>query len=61
MKNFTIENDTNNIGIHASAKEAEAVSIPSASVTRPRWRSWRPPGPPPGWWTPGTRCPAPLR
>ena len=25
MKNFTIENETNNITIHATAKEAEAV------------------------------------
>jgi hypothetical protein len=25
MKNFTIENETNNITIHGSAKEADAV------------------------------------
>jgi hypothetical protein len=25
MKNFTIENETNNITVHGSAKEAEAV------------------------------------
>jgi len=35
MKNFTIENETNNIMIHGSAKEAEAV--PNSELGSPHW------------------------
>ena len=59
MKNFTIENETNNITAHGSAKEAEPSLIPSDSAPKPRWRSWRRTGPQPDWSTSGTVCRVP--
>jgi hypothetical protein len=61
MKTFTIENETNNITLHRTTQEAEAVTNAERFETKPAWRSWPPTGPLPGWSISGTACQVPPR
>ena len=49
MKHFTIENETNNITIHATAQETDAVANAERFRNEAGLRSWPPTGPWPGW------------
>jgi hypothetical protein len=61
MKTFTIENDTNNITLHASGKGAEMVPdserFSDGGALAKLAANW----PRRGWWTSGTACLAPRR
>ncbi len=61
MKTFTIENETNDITVYASAAKPRQPPIPNDSRAKTSWRRWQPNGPQPGWSRSGTACRAKRR